>query len=298
MNVGVCGPILAAGTLEVAADLNVTITAVATATGYQLLAIAASGPLISALSRIYGKRPQFLIASMFGVVGTIVCCVARTYNTLLAGRILQGFGGVAYESIVISVIGDLYYLHERGLRLAVFNFCFGAINCFTSVISGPITKSLGWHWVFYIAMIFVALQAILVVLFTTETTYVRDAKYDIDVAGEEIFDDMEKIGGSQYIENKGDVSNAENERIVSKRKTYLQSIKPYHGRVSTENPLRLIVRPFAVLLNPAIVWVRALIAFFIIWYRRADYIIDCFSNVNTASLDREYKLLCRSVIWR
>lgn len=258
VNVGVCGPILAAGTLQVAADFHVSITAIATQTGYQLLAIGIVGPFVSALSRIYGKRPQFITASLFGVLGTVICCVAETYNTMLAGRVLQGFGNVAYESIIISVIGDIYCLHERGLRVAVFNFVFGGVNCFTSVISGAITRHLGWRWVFYIDIIFVALQAILTILFTTETAYLRDAKYDIDVAGEEFFDYSEKIGAPQYVENKGEASNAENQRYIPPKKTYLQSIKPYHGRVSFENPLRLIVRPFAVLLNPAIIWVGAL----------------------------------------
>lgn len=263
MNVGVCGPLLSAGTLDLATDLNVTITDVAFLTGYQLLAIGATGPIVSALSRIYGKRPQFIAASLFGVLGTLVCCVATKYSTLLAGRILQGFGNVAYESIVVSVIGDLYCLHERGLRLAVFNFCFGGVNLFTSVIAGPITTNLGWRWLFYIDIIFVTLQAFLIIFCATETVFVRDAKYEIDVAGEEVFDDIEKLGSAQYVENKDEATKVEKQQpIIPPKKTYWQMIKPYHGRISTENPLRLLVRPFAVVLNPAVAWVGFWIFFF------------------------------------
>ncbi|KAK7206127.1 major facilitator superfamily domain-containing protein [Myxozyma melibiosi] len=290
INVGVCGPILAAGTLVEADDLGVTITDIALLSGYQLLVIACCGPIVSALSRIFGKRPQFVAASIFGLIGTIVCCTANTYNTLLAGRIIQGFGNVAYESIVISVIGDLYCLHERGLRLAVFNFCFGGINCFTSVISGPIVTNLGWRWLFYIDVIFVALQCFLMCFCSTETTYIRDAKYELDVAGDEIFDDMEKIaaehleGDSKPAAETAPTTTADAEKAVQNglespipaKKTYLQSIMPYHGRVSNENPIRLIVRPFAVFLNPGMTWIILAMSIPIAWIVNINY---CMSQL-------------------
>jgi predicted MFS family arabinose efflux permease len=48
------------------------------------------GPIVSALSRKYGKRPQLLIASVFGLLGTIIGSAAYSYEGLLAGRIIQG----------------------------------------------------------------------------------------------------------------------------------------------------------------------------------------------------------------
>ncbi|KAK7204245.1 major facilitator superfamily domain-containing protein [Myxozyma melibiosi] len=275
INVGVCGPILAAGTLVEADDLGVTITDIALLSGYQLLVIACCGPI----------RPQFVTASLFGLIGTIVCCTASTYNTLLAGRIIQGFGNVAYESIVISLIGDLYCLHERGLRLAVFNFCFGGINCFTSVITGPIVTNLGWHWVFYIDVIFVALQCFLVCFFGTETTYIRDAKYELDVAGDEFFDDLEKItaqhlesdskpaaeSAATTIEDAEKVVQDSAQSLIPPKKAYLQSIMPYHGRVSDENPIILIIRPFAVFLNPGMTWIIIAMSIPIAWIVNINY---------------------------
>ncbi len=65
-------------------------------------------PIVSALAHKYGKRPQFLLASLMGVIGTVICIASgEDYNVLLAGRIVQGFGSTAYESLSIAVIGDL-----------------------------------------------------------------------------------------------------------------------------------------------------------------------------------------------
>lgn len=43
-----------------------------------------------------------------GVIGTVICIASgEDYNVLLAGRIVQGFGSTAYESLSIAVIGDM-----------------------------------------------------------------------------------------------------------------------------------------------------------------------------------------------
>ncbi len=75
------------------------------------------------MSKKYGKRPQFLLASVLGVVGSIVCLTAGTnYNSFMAGRVVQGIGGAAYESIIFNVIADMYFVHQRGVRIARKSF--------------------------------------------------------------------------------------------------------------------------------------------------------------------------------
>lgn len=63
-----------------------------------------------------------------GLIGCIAGETANDYHRLLAARIVQGFAGSAFESIVLASIGDLYFLHERGLRMSILNFVLGAIS--------------------------------------------------------------------------------------------------------------------------------------------------------------------------
>ena len=58
------GPLLSAGTVVISIDLQTSIQNVTILSGYQLLIAGAWGPFVSALSRKYGKRPQFLFASL------------------------------------------------------------------------------------------------------------------------------------------------------------------------------------------------------------------------------------------
>lgn len=44
-----------------------------------------------------------------GILGGIICIVCgNSYNSLITGRLLQGLGTTAYESLSLSVLGDMF----------------------------------------------------------------------------------------------------------------------------------------------------------------------------------------------
>lgn len=86
----VLSPLLSPALVLIALDYNKKISDITVISGYMLLVTGGVGPLVSALSRKYGKRPQLLIASLFGLLGTIICSAVDSYEGLTAGRIIQG----------------------------------------------------------------------------------------------------------------------------------------------------------------------------------------------------------------
>lgn len=79
-------------------------------------------PVVSVLAQKFGKRPQFLFAAASGTLGTVICIIGSqrsSYNALLAGRMVQGLGMTAWESLSLAAMGEMFYLHERGWRTAV-----------------------------------------------------------------------------------------------------------------------------------------------------------------------------------
>lgn len=65
---------------------------------------------VSILSRIWGKRPQFLFAVAINVVGVVIAITSFSRNSfavLRAGRLIQGLSTSAFESVIFSVIVDL-----------------------------------------------------------------------------------------------------------------------------------------------------------------------------------------------
>lgn len=74
-------------------------------------------------------------------------------------------------------MGDLYHVHERGVRIAVVTTCIIGISNLPAVLAGKISMSLGWRWVFWLLVIFVAIGLGLAILFGWETAYLRNPVY-------------------------------------------------------------------------------------------------------------------------
>jgi MFS family permease len=277
----VVAPLLSASSAAIAIDLHDSIGSIVLISGYMLLVTAATGPVMSACARKFGKRPCFIFSSGMALVGTIIGATSDNYNRLLAARIVQGFSITAYESLSVAIIGDLYFLHQRGKYMSLINFILGALSNFSSVIMGPITNNLGWRYLFYIFLPFIVSQLILLVLFCPETAYNRDRKLDIDEISREddskeedrrrpAADDHDKIDNAvvaEKPEEAGDIPRSEHVDDSSPvrptaqhhrrraPKTFWQRMAIYTGTYTEENLLQLIIAPFAVCLNLSILWV-------------------------------------------
>jgi MFS family permease len=114
------------------------------------------------------------------------------YNYLLAARIVQGFSTSAFESLMIPSIGDIYFVHQRGTRVAFQNFIQNSASSLAS-ICGQVFASLGWLWLFHMFQIFLVVQFVLMFLFCPETTYLRDVRYETDLVVNEKLDELAKI---------------------------------------------------------------------------------------------------------
>jgi len=276
LNAATNGPFLNASYVVIANDVNYPLNQIVLVSGYNLLAAGASGPIWCALSRRYGKRPCFLLSTLFDIIGTAVGEAGVTYEYLLAARILQGFSTSAYESLIVAAVGDLYFVHERGLRIAIINWVLNSISCLTSIILGQVTAGLGWRWLFHMFQIFLVFQFVLNVLFAPETTYLRDSSYDIDQNREENFEQLVK---TEHAREHGDVEaaglkNTDTQtstttptvRPIPKKKTFVQEMAVYTGVYSRDNILKYILGPFITLLNPAALYCTVTSGLLNAWY--------------------------------
>jgi MFS family permease len=271
-------------------ELDVSISAVARLGGYQLLVVGATGPFVCAISRKYGKRPVFLFSGMMGIIGTIIGGTANDYHLLLVGRIIQGFATSAFESIVVTVIGDMYFVHERGLRVSLLNFVLGAISNLVSVITGPITTNLGWKYCFWILLPFCCVQYILMILFCPESSYKRNALYDLDTLVDENLEQLvaleKKYGKNDSSSNSLSKNVESDEKLVSrmrsdfsastvptKRKSFFRRLAPAGGVYSEDNLIRLIFAPFLALTNLAALWVVVMSGLIVAWYVGVSFIM-------------------------
>lgn len=66
------------------------------------------------LSNTFGRRPILIISMLLGFLCTIWCGVAKSFGSLLAARVLSGAGYGTADTIAPDVVGDIFFVHERG----------------------------------------------------------------------------------------------------------------------------------------------------------------------------------------
>ncbi|KAH8909368.1 MFS general substrate transporter [Coniochaeta sp. PMI_546] len=266
------GPMLAPSTFALAGLLSVPVTMISELSGYQLLVVGAIGPLVSVLAQKYGKRPQFLFAAVTGTIGTIICIIGSqryNYNTLLAGRMVQGLGTTAWESLSLSAVGDLLYLHERGLRTA---FMVATLTCtpsIVSIIAGAMTQACGWQSLFVASLPFNIVALIGTVFFLPETQF-RRSQPSRGPASEKRVEIPQQ--GTMPSGEKPELSVVETAGTTSQpqkaKKTYIQSLAPLSGTYAEKGILHLLSEIFVHLANPAVIWILlvsgVLIALFVV----------------------------------
>ncbi|KAI1625853.1 serine/threonine kinase 16 [Exophiala viscosa] len=275
----VTSAMLNAAFATIAVEVNTTISALVLATGYQTLVVGVTGPMFSALARKWGKRPVFLLASIFCLAADLVGSCVNSYQGILTSRVLQGFAIAPYESLVFTLISDMFFVHERGLYASCINFILAGISNLTGVVAGPIANNLGWKWLYYLLVLFGGIQLILQFFLVPETSYNRDHRYDIDEIKNDNLEDlvaleyqeklnMEKLGAT-HAEDGTPVTQATSRDVpihTYKKKTYVQELAIFSGTYSNENLLQLFMAPFAVVLNLAVAWILLINSMFVVLY--------------------------------
>lgn len=222
------------------------------------------------LAQKYGKRPQFLFAAVTGTLGTIICIAGSqqmNYNTLLAGRMIQGLGTTAWESLSLAAMGDMFYLHERGLRTAVIVATLTCTPSMVSIIAGVLTETRGWKTIFIASLPFNAVCLVGAIFFLPEMQFLRPAiGY-----GDKSPDVSNGQSASAETEKKTDAvveaSDASAAAPAKPRMTFLQSLAPWSGITYTNKGVpHLLTEIFVHLINPAIIWIQLVSAVLISLY--------------------------------
>lgn len=123
-----------------------------------------------------------------------------------------------------------------------------------SVVSGPITQTLGWRYMFIIYLPFTIAACLSTLFLVPETQYVSGIPEQATV--EEAAAIESKTGGQEHVESVATGSTPSEESHTYMKKSYWQSLSLWNG-VYPGSFFKLLVAPFVILLNPAVTWVSA-----------------------------------------
>jgi MFS family permease len=129
------GPLLGAAFVELAAEFNVSLPVfIQGVQGGLIVAIAFGSLICNSLAVKFGKRPVYLITTLGLMVTCFWAAAAKSFASLVAARVVQGFCMGPLEALVPASIADVWYVHERGYRSSIFNLgVLGGINLATPI---------------------------------------------------------------------------------------------------------------------------------------------------------------------
>jgi MFS family permease len=124
-----------------------------------LLASTVTIPLYGKLADRHGRGPLIHIGLLLFAAGSALAGFASSFDVLVVGRIVQGAGAGAIQPVTMTIVGDLWEVHERGKVQGVIGAVWGTSGALGPLLGGLIATTIGWRWIFWINIPF-ALAAI------------------------------------------------------------------------------------------------------------------------------------------
>ncbi|KAG4421447.1 hypothetical protein IFR04_005397 [Cadophora malorum] len=277
--VGAVGPLLSPAFVELAAEFDIGLSNfVQGVQGGVIVAIAFGSLICNALAVKYGKRPIYLITTLGLMVTCFWAAAAKSFASLVAARVIQGFCMGPLEALVPASIADVWFVHERGYRSAIFNLgVLGGINL-AAPITGVLIEASSYRVAFYAMGGAFGLALIMIFFWMPETAFVRHGAVNLDTGANNVMTELtltHKMDAA-HVENDEKTAGANTHTPTSspaspaspasdKKYTFAQEMIPWNGYVNHVSLINTTCRPFVMLASPAVLWATLLFTTCISW---------------------------------
>lgn len=123
-------------------------------------------PIHGKLADLHGRKPVLLAGTGLFLLGSAGCGTADSMEALIAWRAIQGLGAGAIQPVALTIVGDLFDVHERARVQGLFGAVWGIAGLVGPLLGGAIVHALGWRWIFWVNLPFgLASAAVLAVAY-------------------------------------------------------------------------------------------------------------------------------------
>lgn len=133
------------------------------------------------LADLFGRKPVLSFGIIVFLIGSVLCGLANSMDTMIIFRLIQGVGAGAVMPVATTIVGDIYTMEERAKIQGYLSSVWGISAILGPVLGGLFVEYLTWRYVFWINIPLGVLSMIGVWFFLHEQ--VEKRKPSIDYAG-------------------------------------------------------------------------------------------------------------------
>ena len=115
-----------------------------------MLAATVTVPIYGKLADLYGRKPVMIAGIALFLAGSFACGHADSMAELIAFRAVQGLGAGAIQPMALTIVGDLFDVHQRARVQGLTGAVWGIAGLIGPLLGGAIVHWLSWRWVFYV----------------------------------------------------------------------------------------------------------------------------------------------------
>jgi EmrB/QacA subfamily drug resistance transporter len=135
-------------------------------------------PIYGRLCDFYGRKRILYFGILFFVIGSVLCGLAWNMVSLVAFRVVQGFGGGSLATVSQTIVSDLYPPPERAKVQGYISTTFATSALIGPVLGAFIVAHLSWHWVFWINVPLCFLTVVMLAVTFRENVELRSHQID------------------------------------------------------------------------------------------------------------------------
>ncbi|KAF7881080.1 uncharacterized protein EAF02_006971 [Botrytis sinoallii] len=231
------GPMITTGSEDIATAFNVTTDQVSfNIVGIMQLTTGSGTFFTAAAAAVWGKRPVFIVSTIGLLATNIWGFFSNSFMSLSIMRAVQGFCASPLETLVSATVSEIFFVHEKGKMLSVWNlFVMGGVKL-GQLIASFIIQSLGFKFTFGICACIYAMIIPAMYFLVPETLYVPQTDPPTQLI-------VDKTEGRVY-------------EIVlpDMKKSFGERLSIFNGRISQASFWALAAKPIPLVTFPAVIF--------------------------------------------
>ncbi|PVH93939.1 MFS general substrate transporter [Periconia macrospinosa] len=125
------------------------------------------------LANIFGRRPIMLLAFLLLIFSSMWAGLTSNFSSLLAARAFMGMGAGSVDTVSPVVLGETFFVHQRGRVMAIYTFCLGVGPVVGPIAGSYIVASGGLLWLHWTNVILSAFTFVVFFFLLPETLFDR-----------------------------------------------------------------------------------------------------------------------------